>query len=81
MKIITVAVKPDARQEACPCFQEVVIEAKSEGGAARLGVSLQKMLNPQERTFLFGFRFFLPFNQNREDSGVSLFLLPFEAGK
>lgn len=46
MKKITVAVKADAHQEACRCFQEVVIEAKSEGGAARLRVSLQKMLNP-----------------------------------
>lgn len=37
------------------------MEAKSEGGAVRLRVSLQKMLNSQEQTFLFGFRFFLPF--------------------
>lgn len=61
MKIITVAEKPDAHQEAHPCFQEVVIEAKSEGGAVRLRVSLQKMLNSQEQTFLFDCRFFLPF--------------------
>lgn len=61
MKIITEAVKPDPHREACQCSQEVVIKAKPEGGSARLRVSLQKMLNPRDRTFLFDFTFFLPF--------------------
>lgn len=60
MKIIAEPVKPDTHQEACRCFPEVAIKAKPQGGAARLRVSSQKIVNPQEQTFL-RFQFFLPF--------------------